>query len=291
MTTVLHVCDEGDTVGAALASAAARLRESGIATARLDSRLLLSAALGESAERLVGWPERMLSATEARVFTDLVARRSAREPVAQILGQREFWSLPFRTTRDTLTPRPDSETIVEAALELLPDRQAGLRVLDLGTGSGCLLLALLQEYPNASGVGTDLSPAALRVAASNAATLALANRTRFVATNWDEGLTGIFELIVSNPPYIRTAELDGLDPEVRFYEPRLALDGGADGLAMYRAIAPRLRERLASGGVGILEIGAGQAEAVERIMHGAGLRPLGRRADLAGVDRCILVER
>ncbi len=289
--TVSRACDQGRTVGAVLAGAATRLREAGIATARLDARLLLSAALGESAERLVGWPERVLSVPEERAFADLVARRSAREPVAQILGHREFWSLPFRTTRDTLTPRPDSETVVEAALELLPDRDAGIRILDLGTGSGCLLLALLHEYPNASGVGTDLSPAALRVAAGNAVTLALADRAAFAATTWDAGLAGSFELIVSNPPYIRTAELDGLDPEVRLYEPHLALDGGADGLVVYRAIAPRLRERLALNGAGIVEIGAGQAAEVEQIMRDAGLRVLGRRADLAGVDRCILVGR
>jgi release factor glutamine methyltransferase len=283
--------DDAETVGAALARATAVLREAGIATARLDSRLLLCAALGESAERLVGWPERVLSAAEVRAFAVLMTRRLAREPVAQILGQREFWSLPFATTRDTLTPRPDSETIVEAALAAVRDRPGRLRCLDLGTGTGCLLLALLTELPGATGVGTDISPAAARVASANAAKLGLAERAQFVVTSWDEGLAGQFDIIVSNPPYIRTAELETLEPDVRLHEPRLALDGGADGLAAYRALAPRLLHRLAPGGLGILEVGDGQAEQVELIMRDAGLVMLGHRTDLAGRNRCILVGR
>jgi release factor glutamine methyltransferase len=283
--------EPGETVGAALARVTVFLREAGVAAPRLDARLLLSAALGESAERLVGWPERVLSIAEASAFADLVARRAAREPVAQILGRREFWSLSFATTRDTLTPRPDSETVIEAALALQPDRSAPLRVLDLGTGTGCLLLALLTEYPNATGIGADLSPQAVRIAQANAAALRLGDRARFIVSNWDDAVAEPADLVVSNPPYIGTAELASLDPEVAHFEPRLALDGGLDGLAAYRALAPRLRGRLAASGAAVLELGAGQAEAVEQIMREAGLRLIGRRADLAGVDRCILVRR
>ena len=279
------------TVGAALSDAAARLAAAGIESARLDARLLLAAATGRTAEQIVARPDASLSQQDEDAFSTLIARRMRREPVAQLLSHREFWSLDFVTTRDTLTPRPDTETIVEAALKLFPDRGAALRILDLGTGTGCLLAALLSEYPKASGVGTDSSPAAAAVAARNIAALGLAARAVVAVAHWDDSVEGQFGLIVSNPPYIATVELARLDPEVSTFEPRAALDGGADGLDAYRDLAPRLARRLAPVGFAILEIGVGQADDVSAICIAAGLQVHGRACDLAGRERCVVVKR
>lgn len=276
------------TVEALIAAGAAELGAAGIEAARREARLLLAMAAARSVEQLVAWPEHVVDPAHQRAFEALVARRARREPIAQILGCREFWSLPFLTTRDTLTPRPDSETVIEAALAYIPDRSRSLTILDLGTGTGCLLLALLSELPNATGIGTDMSVAALDVARHNARTLGLAARAHFVAADWDSGLGCRFDLVVSNPPYIATDEIAVLEPEVRDYEPRLALDGGADGLAAYRALAPRIRARLRPGGIAVLEVGRGQADAVEQILRAAGLDPKGRRHDLSGVERCVI---
>jgi release factor glutamine methyltransferase len=224
-------------------------------------------------------------------FAALIRRRAGREPIAQIVGRREFWSLPFLTTRDTLTPRPDSEAVIDAVLRLVPDRNSPLRILDLGTGTGCLLLALMSEYPAANGVGTDLSAAAAEVAKRNAQTLGFAGRSTILVGAWDDAVDGAFDLIVSNPPYIAAAELEQLVPEIRRFEPRLALDGGSDGLDAYRALAPRLYRRLRLGGHAVLEVGSGQAGPVEAILSGAGLATRERQRDLAGVDRCTVVQR
>jgi release factor glutamine methyltransferase len=277
------------TVGTALDRAASRLRRAGIETARLDARLLLAEALECQVEAIVAWPELVLSPRECNAVEALVSRRERREPLAQILGRREFWSLPFTTSPSTLTPRPDSETVIEAALALIPDRARALRILDLGTGTGCLLLALLSEYAQATGVGTDISIDCVQVAAANAAALSLSGRARFVVANWDDGLTGEFDLIVSNPPYIPEGEIESLEPEVRTYGPRLALTGGADGLAAYRALMPRLSSRLTRSGVAVFEVGVNQAESVESLAREAGLEPLRRFRDLGGVDRCVAV--
>lgn len=283
--------EPGETVGVLLARGAATLAAAAVETSRLDARLLLSHATGEPVERLVAWPERSVSDREAQAFAVLVARRAGREPLAQIVGCREFWSLPFLATRDTLAPRPDSEAVIEAALRLFPDRKSELRILDLGTGTGCLLLALLSEYPAATGVGTDLSDAAARVAARNASALGYADRSTILVSAWDDVVAGEFDLIVSNPPYIATAELDGLSAEIRRFEPRLALDGGADGLDAYRALAPRLYRRLRPAGYAVLEVGFGQADAVDLILRNAGLATRGRQRDLSGTDRCTIVQR
>lgn len=279
------------TVGAALSDAAARLAAAGIESARLDARLLLAAATGRTAEQIVARPDASLSQQDKDAFVALIARRMRREPVAQLLGHREFWSLDFVTTRDTLTPRPDTETIVEAALKLFPDRSAALRILDLGTGTGCLLAALLSEYSAASGVGTDSSAAAAAVAARNVTALGLAARAVVAVAHWDDSVEGQFDLIVSNPPYIATVELARLEPEVSAFEPRAALDGGADGLDAYRDLAPRLARRLAAAGFALLEIGVGQADDVAAICTAAGLQVHGRACDLAGRERCVVVRR
>jgi release factor glutamine methyltransferase len=274
-----------------LAEGTARLRAAGIETARLDARLLLAAATGKTAEQVVAHADLELPGPAIETFSGLLTRRARREPISQLLGRREFWSLDFVTTRDTLTPRPDSETLIEAALRLFPDRGAALRILDLGTGTGCLLVALLSEYSAATGIGTDASAAAADVARRNVAAHRLDARARITVTHWDETIDGVFDLIVSNPPYIAAAEFAGLDPEVALYEPATALAGGTDGLDAYRDLAPRVARRLAPGGFALFEIGLGQAGEVESICVRAGLQAHGRACDLAGRERCVVVKR
>lgn len=264
-----------------------RLRGAGIDHAESETRLLLCAALGITREALIAEPERSIDADQAAAFGALIDRRCAREPISRILGQREFWSLDFGLNAVTLDPRPDSETLIEAAMAWQADRAAALRILDLGTGSGCLLCALLSEFPAATGIGTDRAAAAVEMAGVNAAALGLARRARFVCTDWDDGVAGQFDLIVANPPYIPSAAIDGLAAEVALFDPRVALDGGADGLDAYRAVAPRVAQRLAPGGAAFIEIGIHQADSVSRIMSDRGLERFVQRADLGGILRCI----
>lgn len=278
-------------VAGALAAAAARLDRAGVAAARREARLLLGAALGLGPEAIIAHPERPLTAAEAERFAALVRRRGRREPLSRILGRREFWGLEFRVTADTLDPRPDSETVVQAALDAAVDRAAPLAVLDLGTGTGCLLLALLSELPRARGLGIDASAAAVEVARDNAAALGLGSRAAFAVGDWGKGVAGPFNLILTNPPYVATGEVERLAPEVIRYEPRSALDGGADGMDRYRALAPDLTRLLAATGRAVVEIGDGQADAVAAILAAADLRGVERRADLAGIVRCLTVAR
>jgi len=280
----------GATVAQARRALATALRDAGIETPQLDARILVGHALGLDHAALAARGDQPLAAAEVECIDDFAARRLAREPVARILGRQEFWSLPLIVTPAVLVPRPDTETVVELALDLLGSsrRRERLRILDIGTGSGALLLALLTECREASGIGTDISLAALAVARDNAKALALDARARFLATRFADGLAGPFDLIVSNPPYIAADEISRLAPEVRDFEPRLALDGGADGLDAYRAIigdAPRL---LAPDGRLVLELGVGQAEPVTALCVAAGLTvaPPPRR-DLAGVPRAL----
>jgi release factor glutamine methyltransferase len=222
----------------------------------------------------------------------LTARRVKREPMAYMLGEREFWGLPFKVTPAVLVPRPDSETLIEAVLALMPDRQRPWRILDLGVGSGCLLLTLLREYPQATGIGLDASPEALAIAAENAAALVVADRASLTSGDWrlPGGLAaagGPFDLVVSNPPYIASGAIDRLMPEVARFEPRLALDGGADGLDAYRAIAAAAPRSITQGGYLVVEVGEGQAPEIARIFEQAGLRPAGRWRDLGGIDRVV----
>jgi release factor glutamine methyltransferase len=283
-----RVSSAAPTVAQALDSAAARLRAAGVEGARRDVRVLLAAALDIAPGSLVAWPERALGAEEAARAEEFVARRAAREPVSRILGRREFWSLAFRITPDTLDPRADSETLVEAVLAEVEDRTARLDILDLGTGSGCLLLALLSELPNARGVGVDIGEGALAAARDNAERLGMSGRARFVRGDWTAGLTGAWQAIVSNPPYITDMELTQLAPEVVRHDPRIALAGGVDGLDAYRAFVPDLGRLLAEGGFAALEVGAGQMNAVEALLTTAGCRPHRRIRDLGGNERCLL---
>jgi len=281
----------GVTVRAALADATARLLAAGISDARREARLLTASALGWDAARVLGFPEVGLSRVECECLEALIARRSAREPISRILGYREFWSLRFLLSAETLDPRPDSETLIEAALAALTDIRRPHRILDFGTGSGCLLLTLLSELPNATGTGIDLSEGALETARRNAAALGLVGRARFACGYWGEGVSGQWDVILANPPYIAADEIDRLAPEVARFEPRRALDGGPDGLAAYRALAPAIVRLLAPAGIAVVETGAGQAQKVSGIMAGAGLALRAVRHDLSGVDRCLVLGR
>jgi len=283
---------EDVSVSQVLAAATARLRNAGVEGARRDALLLLAAALGSDADTVRARPERPLDAAARSAFETLVDRRVKREPVSRILGAREFWSLPFKITRDTLDPRPDSETVVAAVLARIADRAAPLRILDLGTGSGCLLLALLSELPAAYGVGVDISEATVRIARANAVALGLAARTDFLRASWAAPggmpLGGVWQVIVSNPPYILSSELTDLAPEVRDFDPPLALAGGPDGLDAYRALAPEIARLMAPGGLAALEIETAQIENVDSLLRAAGLLEIGRERDLAGQWRCLL---
>jgi release factor glutamine methyltransferase len=279
------------TIGEAVSDAARRLANSGIEKARLDARLLVGHVLGVGPEVVTGYPERAMDSGVRGRLASLLARRAGREPIARILGRREFWSLDFRITADTLDPRPDSETVVRSALDALRASAAALgrppRILDLGSGSGCLLLALLHELPEASGVGVDRSEAAVSVARENAASLGLMDRAGFFVGDWGAGLDRDFDCIVANPPYIPDSEIASLAPEVAQFEPRLALSGGGDGLGCYRTIATQLPRLLAPLGAASVEIGAGQAAAVSRIFRRSGLKIAGIDRDLNGHERCL----
>jgi release factor glutamine methyltransferase len=281
----------GQSVDSARRMLTARFRTNTIDSAELDARILIGAVLGLDLTGVIAAANRLLTSDEAMRLEDFVRRRLDGEPVARILGHKEFWGLPLQLSAATLVPRPDTETVVELALEMvraaaLPDRS--LRIADIGTGSGAILLALLSELPDACGFGTDISVAALRTASANAAALGLADRAAFVACDYAAALSGAFDLIVSNPPYIRSAEIAGLATEVREHDPLPALDGGTDGLDAYRALIPQTARLLAPRGVLVVEVGQGQSGDIEGLMTAVGLtleRP--PKADLAGIQRAV----
>lgn len=265
-----------------------RLADAGIESARADSRILISHATGIARDRLVVPGDEALSPDGLARVAQLTARRAAHEPIALITGRREFWSLEFRVSPATLIPRPDSETLIEAALDRCADRMARIRVLDLGTGSGCLLLALLSELPNASGIGVDASADALAVAEANAVALGLADRASFAKDDWGASLSERFDIILANPPYIATSDWTGLDEDVRLFEPQSALLAGEAGLDAYIALLPQVRRLLAPGGLFVGEFGAGQAAVIAEAVRAAGLSVTEIRRDLAGIERCLL---
>jgi release factor glutamine methyltransferase len=281
----------GQTTDAARRTLTARFRTSAIDSAELDARILVGAALGLDLTGVISAASRVLTSNESMRLEDLARRRLAGEPVARILGLKEFWGLPLRLSAKTLVPRPDTETVVELALEMLraaPDSDRALRIADLGTGSGAILLALLSELPNACGFGTDISEAALRTASDNAVHLGLASRATFVACDYAAALSGPFDLMVSNPPYIHSADIAGLTTEVRDHDPLAALDGGTDGLDGYRRLIPQAARLLAPRGVLVVEAGDGQAGAIGELMMAAGLtQQQPAKADLAGVLRAV----
>ncbi|CCG40816.1 peptide chain release factor N(5)-glutamine methyltransferase [Magnetospirillum molischianum] len=276
------------SLGQALSEGRLRLSRAGIDTALFDARLLLAEVTGLAAPMVALRGSEDLPPEAAARFEALLVRREGREPMSHILGRRGFWTLDLAVTADTLDPRPDTETLVEAVLAVLPNRKRPLRLLDFGTGSGCILLALLSELPAAIGLGIDASPAALAVATANAETNGLAPRAQFRLGDWGQGIGGRFDVIVSNPPYIPEAEIDGLAPEVARFEPRSALSGGADGLECYRRLIPDIARLLVPGGVTAVEVGQGQAGAVAALMTAAGLRLEMLRCDLGGIERCVV---
>ena len=278
------------SAGALYRSAVARLRAAGIENAPLDARVLLAHALGLDAAQLISATDEAVPAEVQARFENAIARRAAHEPVAHIVGVKEFWSRPFAVSRDVLVPRPETETLVEAALRAKPDRGAALRVLDLGTGSGALLAAILIERPNAAGVGVDRSMRTLAVARANLDALGVGERAHLVCGDWGSSLSGPFDIVVANPPYIATKEIAALPPEVRDHDPGAALDGGEDGLAAYRAIVSDLAQLLAQDGVAILELGDGQEQAVAELVRRAHILVNGSAIrDLAGRPRALVL--
>jgi release factor glutamine methyltransferase len=281
----------GQTVDAARRALAARFAAAGIDSAELDARLLLGAALKLELTGLIAFGARRLTTSEVELLEAFANRRLAGEPVARIIGEKEFWGLPLKLSAETLVPRPDTETVVEFALELLrdePARGGTVRILDIGTGSGAILLALLSELPKACGIGTDISESALATARQNAAALGFASRAAFVACSYASALDGQFDLVVSNPPYIRAAEIADLAEEVRAHDPRAALDGGPDGLVAYRALIPEAARLLRDGGVLVVEAGYDQSRQIEGLMTAAGFAvPCPPKPDLAGIPRAV----
>lgn len=284
------IAAEAGTLGDLLRTTTRDLAAAGIELPALEARLLVGHVLALSREDLLAQSGGRVGPACVRAVRHLAARRGRDEPLAYIVGEREFWSLPFAVTPDVLIPRPDSETVVETALRFV-DVERPLRILELGTGSGCLLLALLNECRRASGIGVDLSGQALGVARGNASRLDLGGRSAFVCADWGSALRGRFDLVVSNPPYVDEHGFHCLEPTVRSHEPALALRGGTDGLDAYRLIASDLPRLLVPGGVAVVEMGAGQGESVAGLLAASGLKAIAFGRDLAGRDRCLAVRR
>jgi release factor glutamine methyltransferase len=281
----------GQRMTSALRTVTNALAEARIENPGLEARMLLCAAAACDHASLIRDPDALLPCEAAARLQSFVARRLEGEPATRILGTRAFWTLDLRVTPDVLDPRPDSECLIEAALNQLGSRRnLPLRILDLGTGTGALLLALLCECPHARGIGTDLSPAACDVARENAQRNGLASRTEIRQGRWMDGLEGPFDVILSNPPYIASETIAGLDVEVARYDPRLSLDGGPDGLTAYREIIASLPTFL-EGGFAVLELGVGQDPDVTRIASAAGLETLDLRNDLGGVPRALVLRK
>lgn len=278
------------TLQQSIAAALQRLDDAGVETPKRDAEVLLCHALACDRAYLIGHRDDALGEKPARVFDDLVTRREAREPVSQILGTREFWSLDFGVGRAVLSPRPESETLIEAVLDSVADRSKPMRLLDLGTGTGCLLLTLLHELKASTGIGVDASDDALAMARDNAQRLSLDDRALFQSGDWAKGLTESFDIVVSNPPYIETATLAALAPEVALWEPATALDGGADGLDGYRRIVMQVGSILTEQGIVVLEHGPDQADAIAALADQAGLSLIERRRDLEGRERCLILK-
>jgi release factor glutamine methyltransferase len=281
---------DGASVSEAISLLAQAFDTAGIEAADVDGRLLVGHALHLDRARLIAQSDRILEAREINVISALAARRLKREPVSRILGQKEFWSIALAITPDVLVPRPETETVVEGALDFVVRgglRMEKLRILDIGTGSGALLLALLRELPNATGTGTDISTGALKVARENAARCGVEGRCTFVVCDIASVVEGPFDLLVSNPPYIAHNEITSLAPEVKNYDPTVALDGGDDGLAAYRAIAADAKRLLAPGARMFVELGAGQEAAVRDLFTNVGLIAGIARTDLAGIPRVL----
>jgi release factor glutamine methyltransferase len=277
-----------DTLGSILTEAIAVLSVAGLDDPRRRARRFVAAFLDVPPTELLSHAERALERSVVERLRSSLARIVMGEPLSRVLGWREFWGLRFALSADTLDPRPESETLVEAVLRRILDRNVPLSLLDLGTGTGCLLLALLSELPTAIGIGVDVTVGAVLTARENAAVLGFADRARFYVGDWSSALSGRFTVIVANPPYIAGVELAGLPREVRCYDPRRAVDGGQEGLAAYRRIAAGVPALLSNGGIFAVEVGAGQASVAAAILQAEGLLIDDIERDLAGIERCIV---
>jgi release factor glutamine methyltransferase len=277
-----------ETLGSLVAEAAATLARVGFAEPGRRARRLVASALDLTLSELLAHPERMIDEQRIDYVRSALGRMADREPLSRILGRREFWGLELALSPETLDPRPETETVVEAVLRAGFDGEAPLRFLDLGTGTGCILLALLSEFSAAIGFGLDIASGAAKTARRNAEALGLAERARFLVGNWGAAVSGKFDVVVSNPPYIARPALGDLPREVALYDPHHALDGGADGLDAYRSFIPDLPRLLTPGGMFACEVGVGQAPAVAALLRANGLAIEGCERDLAGIARCVL---
>jgi release factor glutamine methyltransferase len=277
-----------ETLRSLLGEAASKLSRAGFAEPRRAARRLVASTLDLTPAELLGHSEQVLDEQQTGRVRRALDRMAAREPLSRILGRREFWGLEFALSDDTLDPRPETETVVEAVLRRVLDRDAPLRFLDLGAGTGCILLALLSEFPAATGFGVDIAPDAVMTARRNAAALGLGERAHFLVGDWGTAISGRFDVIASNPPYIADAALANLAPEVALYDPCLALDGGADGLGAYRSLVVDLARLLEPKAVLAIEVGFSQAPAVAAMLQASGLAIDGCERDLAGIARCVV---
>jgi release factor glutamine methyltransferase len=277
-----------ETLASLLGEIAVTLSRTGSAEPRRVARRLIASILDLTPSELLGHSDRVLDEQQRGRVRLALDRMAKREPLSRILGHREFWGLEFGLSADTLDPRPETETVVEAVLRRGFNRDAPLRFLDLGTGTGCILLALLSEFPAAIGLGVDIAPGAVMSALRNAAALGLGERGHFVVGDWGTAISGRFDVIVSNPPYIASAALADLPPEVVLYDPCLALDGGADGLGAYRSLVADFVRLLEPGGIVAIEVGFNQASVVAAMLWASGLAIEGREPDLAGIARCVV---
>ncbi|MDP6473473.1 MAG: peptide chain release factor N(5)-glutamine methyltransferase [Alphaproteobacteria bacterium] len=281
----------GASVEGVLRQAASLLAAGGIEQPRHEARILLGHVMGLSRERLLVAHRNPVDAPLVDQLMGLARRRAAHEPIAYLTGEREFWGLSFEVTRDTLIPRPDSETLIEAVLEAANrERRENARIVDFGVGGGCLLVSLLKELPGVEGFGVDRSVGALKVARRNARRHGVSSRAHFLAGSWGRSLAPAFDLIIANPPYVAAADGTSLMPEVAEYEPAGALFAGARGDEAYRALAPDFARLLAPGGRVFVELGAGMGDRVAAILGGSGLAESGRRKDLAGIERCAIFD-
>ena len=284
------------TIKQRLIAGADELERAGIENPRMEARMLGALAINAGPETVVGESDREMTIEENEIFVSSLRRRCNHEPMAYITGVREFWSLPFKVTPATLIPRPDSETLIDGVLAQIDDKSGAIRILDLGTGSGCLLLALLSELGNARGVGVDASIDALEIAKLNANNLGLSGRAEFINADWNspqfiKNIGEKFDLVISNPPYISNSELQQLDITVSAHEPMSALDGGADGLDSYRAIVGILDKLLNDDGVAAFEVGFAQGETVASMLSQSAMQVIEIREDLSGIGRAVLARK
>ncbi|MBN8196353.1 peptide chain release factor N(5)-glutamine methyltransferase [Thalassospira povalilytica] len=283
------------TLGTLMAEGVAALNEAGIENARMDVRILLARAAGVDGGRISAWPEDEVAADKEALFRDMIARRSGHEPVGRILGERDFWRHTFKLAPETLEPRPDSETLVEWAIDFLEDNDAP-RIVDFGAGTGCLLLSTIGDLPGSSGIGLDISEGAVACARENARALDLDGQVEFRVSDWDSALDDReradgFDLVMSNPPYITRDEMETLSPEVQKFDPRIALTDEGDGLAAYRVLSQVAFDLAKPGGFVIFEIGRGQEKDVGQLLVEAGFVGVEYREDLGGIVRCVAAKK